>query len=109
MTSNQIISLILLIGRVVSTTFILLVSTRQWKLIKQNNRKELQWYRKLLFTLGIVLLAGQILPITIDTLGIFNKGSFNLLLFYVFSNNLTMLMAAITIWLIYHLSSKKVT
>ncbi len=108
MDTNQILALILLLGRIPTVFFVGATMRLQWKLIKQNTYPEDQWFRKLLFGLTTVLMLGNILPIWIDVEGLFHKGGFVLLVAYVFSNNITALLSGGITWYIYHLSSKKI-
>lgn len=104
---TKTISLLLLVGRIVTVLFIGMVVRLQWQLIKQNRGPELQWYRKSLFALSLAGLVGNFIPITIDAFGVFGKGSFGLLLLYVFSNNISAMIQSITLWIIYHTAGKQ--
>lgn len=104
MTANQWISLALLIGRVATLYFIVKVVPKQHKLLKATNDPELRPLRKTLFLCGLVLAAGNVVPIVIDVAGLFEMGSFGLLLAYVFSNNFTALLAAYMMWTVYKIS-----
>lgn len=104
MTDTQIHALILLIGRLITVVFISFVIPKQYRLLKATNYPELRVLRKRLFLSSIVLLCGQFIPILIDVLGIFKIGSFNLLLIYVYSNNLTAILAAYMMWTVYKIS-----
>lgn len=106
MDANQIHALLLLIGRIITVTFIALVLPKQHKLLKATNYPELRVLRKKLFLCSIVLLAGQFVPIIIDVLGIFQLGSFGLLLTYVYSNNLTAILASYMMWTVYKISEQ---
>ena len=107
MSETQWISLLLLIGRVITVVFIIMVLRLQWKLIRQNMGPELQWYRKSLFALSAVSIAANFIPITIDVFGLLGKGSYALLLAYVFSNNISAMVQAFTLWLIYHVAGNQ--
>lgn len=105
--STKEISLLLLFGRLFTVLFVSLVIRLQVQLVKQNRGPELQWYRKSLLALTIVLLVGNFVPIVIDSYGILGKGSFGLLLLYVFSNNITAMIAAFITWFVYHMAGKQ--
>lgn len=106
MTINQKISLALLIGRMITVTFVGMTARLQWRLIKQNDGPELQVYRVILFSLTLILIFGNIIPIVIDVASLFNKGSLTLLVAYVFSNNITAMLAAVILWYLYHRTGK---
>jgi hypothetical protein len=104
--ANQIHALLLLIGRLVAVAFITSVLPKQYRLLKATDYPELRKLRKRLFQASVVLLAGQFIPITIDVLGIFQIGSFNLLLLYVYSNNLTAILGSYIMWTVYRISEQ---
>jgi hypothetical protein len=106
MNTNQKISLALLIGRLVSVSFMALVVSKQYKVLRAKNYPELKRLRTTLLVGSCIILAGNIIPIVIDTLGIFGMGSFALLLAYVFSNNLTAMLAAYMMWYSIRISEK---
>jgi hypothetical protein len=106
MDSNQIHALLLLIGRIITVIFIGNVVPKQYKLLKATNYPELRKLRKRLLQASVVLLVGQFIPILIDVLGIFQIGSLNLLLVYVYSNNLTAMLAAYIMWTVYRISEQ---
>lgn len=103
---TRVIAALLLIGRLITVIFILIVLINQIKLLRNNIFPELKPVRKRLFAMNVVLLLGQFIPITIDALGIWGRGSFNLLLAYVFSNNITAMIASIVTWDTYNLAAK---
>lgn len=94
MTANQIISLFLLVGRAATVALMVLVIRKQARVLHSKKYPELQQLRKWLLGGSIVILLGNLVPITIDLYGVFGKGSFSLLLAYVFSNNLTAMFSA---------------
>lgn len=104
---TRLIAVILLAGRLLTVIFVGLVIRLQIQLLKQNRGPELQWYRKSLLALTLILFIGNFVPIVIDSLGVFGKGSFSLLLLYVFSNNLTAMIAAFITWFVYHMAGKQ--
>lgn len=98
MTTNQYISISLLIGRLVTIYIMVLVIRKQRRALKSTKYPELRDLRKTLLVGSVILLLANFVPVLIDTLGLFNKGSFGLLLAYVFSNNLTAIFAAYMLW-----------
>ena len=106
MTANQKISLVLLLGRILTVYLMSLVIRKQSRFLKARSHPELYQLRRRLLLGSIVVLAGNVVPIVIDTMGVFNKGSFGLLLAYVFSNNLTAIISAYLLWSTIRLSEK---
>lgn len=98
MTANQYIALALLVGRLVTLYIMYFVVRRQYRNLKAQSYPELNQLRLNLLIASIIILLGQILPITIDVLGIFNGGSFNLLVAYVASNNIISILSAFVLW-----------
>ncbi len=94
MTANQYISIGLLLGRFISVTIMVTVIRKQWRSLRSKKYPELHPLRQRNLAGSIVLIAMNFAPILIDTYGVFGKGSFNLLLAYVFSNNLTAILYA---------------
>lgn len=108
MSANQIHSLVLLIGRLLTLYFILWVIPRQYKVFKTRmvSEPELRPIRGKLLLGHVVMALGQVVPITIDVFGLFNRGSFGLLLLYVYSNNFTALLSAYLMKTVYVTSEK---
>lgn len=110
--SIQELAALLLIGRLVSTGFILAVIRLQWRLLKLPIRKSLRGMRRVLFAISLVVLLGNIIPITIDILTIFAdipRTSGNpkpIGIGYAISSNLSSLLQAIFIWLLYRLAAR---
>lgn len=104
MNANQWYSLLLLIGRVITVVLILKVVPKQYQQLKAQNYPQLQRLRNRLFVSSIILLVGNFVPITIDVFGLFNMGSFGLLLLYVFSNNITAMLSAYMTYTVYRIS-----
>lgn len=92
MEANQYISLVLLIGRIGALVILFAVLKKQRKALRAKSYPELRSIRIRNLAGTVVLMGMQILPITIDVFGLFNRGSFGLLLAYVFSNNLSALL-----------------
>lgn len=104
MDTNQKISLVLLIGRLVTVYFSVRIIRIQYGL--RNINDKFDGFRNLLLTLSFVILLGNMVPILIDVFGIFGKGSLGLLLAYVFSNNITSMLAAFMLWQVYKMGGK---
>lgn len=98
MTANQYISLALLIGRLITIYIMYFVARRQYRNLKARSYPELTQLRLNLLIASIIILIGQILPVTIDVLGLFEVGSFGLLVAYLTSNNITALLSAFLLW-----------
>lgn len=98
MTANQYISIILLLGRIVCVFILSFVIRKQWRALKSKKYPELRVIRKLNLAGTITLLVMNFVPILIDVMGMFNKGSFTTLLAYVFSNNLTAILYSYMLW-----------
>lgn len=94
MTGNQWLALGLLISRFVTVVLMYKVVVEQIRELKRKDYRELDGLRKTLLAGSIVLLLANFVPILIDSLGVFGKGSFSLLVLYVVSNNITTLFAA---------------
>lgn len=112
MLDIQTLAAILLAGRLVSVTFIVLVLIKQWRLLKLYVEPEIRGYRKLFFVLSLIILAGNCIPIIIDTLTLFvetnrNPNVRSLSIFYALSNSATAAVSAFTIWLIYRTSGRR--
>lgn len=106
MTVNQYIALGLLLGRIVTVILTAMVIRKQYRVLKTKKYPELKMLRRNLMLGTIILLIGNFIPIVIDTLGIFNRGSFSLLLAYVFSNNITAILASFMLWYNIRLSER---
>jgi len=115
MLDIKTIALILLIGRAVSVTFIVLVLWKQWKLLRlplEPPSKEISNFRKLLFFLSCVILVGNFIPIIIDTLTLFvdtqRPAELHVIsIMYALSNSFTAAISAFTIWLLYRTALSK--
>lgn len=101
---TRIIAATLLVGRLITIWFIFIVFKKQLSLLRSKHHVELRPLRKILFGLSFITIAGNIIPVVIDTMGIFGKGSFGLLLAYVYSNNITAILSAITLYVVYKIS-----
>lgn len=106
MTANQWISLSLLIGRVIVIVILYYVIRKQYRVLHARNYPELNRLRRTLLLGSVIIICGNIVPVIIDTLGVFNMGSFGLLLAYVYSNNITAIFAAWVMWYNLNLAEK---
>lgn len=108
--SIQLLALLLLIGRIVSDFFIILVLRRQWKLRKTKTHPKLTAVRKVLGLLAILVFLGNIWPLVLDAFTLFYPGirstqHVNFVgLTYSLDNNLTFMFASILIYALYRLS-----
>lgn len=109
------IALILLLGRLISVTFMTLVVKRQRELMKLPIDPELVPFRKTLNRLSIAVLVGNIVPIIIDVFTIVAANSLEredspsvIGVAYAFSNMLTSILAAFLIWTLYKQAAKTV-
>lgn len=118
MVDIQTIALLLLIGRIVSLIFIVLVMYRQFKLfgttidfqlvpnLTKMERKNVYRIRKLLFALSVVIFLGNMIPVAIDVLTLFTetdrpRSIATISIMYAFSNSFTAAFSAIMIWTLY--------
>jgi hypothetical protein len=112
MLDIQTLAGILLAGRLVSVTFLVLVLIKQWRLLKLYVEPEIRGYRKLLFVLSCIILVGNFIPIVIDTATLFvetnrNPNVRSLSIMYALSNSATAAISAATIWLIYRTAGRR--
>lgn len=109
------VALILLLGRLVSVTFMLLVVRRQRSLTKEAKYKELAPMRRVLNRLSLAVLIGNIIPIIIDIMTIYAANSLEredspsvIGVTYGFSNCITSAISAYLIWTLYKQAEKTV-
>ena len=109
LTFVQWFSLGLLIFRIVAVAFFVLLLRKQWKYIKEDD--DIQTTRKMLFFLGIILLAQNIVPIIIDVAALTEHYARNtpqpLGLAYSFSNASFSALSGFTFWLMYRFIEKE--
>lgn len=102
----KIIAVSLLILRLVSTIFLILVLRRQLHLIKKTDT-DLDSTRKLLFLLVFIALLGNIVPIIIDLITFLEPDSRSnpspLGVLYAYSNAITAAVVALGWWFLYRL------
>lgn len=109
------VAFILLLGRIVSFSFMTLVVRRQRALSKLPINKELLPLRKTLGRLSIAVLIGNLIPIVIDVLTILASNSLEredtpsvIGVMYGFSNCITSAVSAFLIWTLYKQAEKTV-
>lgn len=104
------LALILLIGRLVSELFIIMVLIRQWQIRKTKTHPRLMQMRRVLALLAILVFIGNLYPMGLDLITLFDPGirtsqHVNLQgVFYTLDNNFTFMFASILIWVLYKLS-----
>lgn len=106
MTANQYIAIVLLVGRLITVAITFVVIRKQYRVLRAKKYPQLKRLRRTLFAGSIIIMLGNVIPIIIDALGIVGKGSFNLLLAYVFSNNITAALSAYMTWYAIRISEK---
>lgn len=109
------VALLLLLGRLVSAVFMVLVVRRQRALSKIAINPQLMPLRKTLSRLSIAVLVGNIIPIIIDILTIAAANSLEredspsvIGVMYGFSNCITSAVSAYLIWTLYKQAEKTV-
>ena len=106
----QLLAFLLLIGRLISDVFIVLVLRRQWRIRKIPTHPRLSNIRRVLTLLAVLVFIGNIYPLLLDLYTLFVPGirttqQVNLVgVFYSLDNNLTFMFAAILIWMLYKLA-----
>lgn len=106
----QVLATLLLIGRLISDFFIILVLKRQWLIRKIPTHPRLAKLRGVLSLLAIAVFIGNIYPLVLDIITIFHPGvrtsqNVNLVgVAYTLDANLTFMFGAILIWALYKLA-----
>lgn len=106
----QVLASLLLIGRLVSETFIIFVLRRQWQIRKSKTHPRLMQMRRVLTLLAILVFIGNLYPLFLDLYTLFYPGirtssTVNLVgTIYSLDNNLTFMFASILIWTLYKLA-----
>lgn len=106
----QLLAFLLLIGRLVSDIFIILVLRRQWRIRKIPTHPRLSNLRRVLTLLATLVFIGNIYPLVLDALtlaypGIRTSPTVNLVgVFYTLGNSFTFMFASILIWCLYKLA-----
>lgn len=109
MIDIKTLAILLLFGQFISVGFIVMVLWKQWKLLKlpvEPPSKELNNFRKLLFSLSAIILAGNVIPITTNVLTLFVETQrpahvHFVSILYGVSVSVTAAVSAFTIWLLY--------
>lgn len=109
------IAAILLLGHIISASFMVLVVKRQLALSKLPIDPELLPFRKTLSRLSLAILIGNFIPIAIDILTIVTTDSLHREetpsvagVIYAFSNAVTAVISAYLIWTLYKQAAKTV-
>lgn len=103
---------ILLIFRLLSMGFIVLVLRRQMRLFKLYIQPQLRTFRKVLFLLALIVFIGNLIPIVVDLLTVFSKihrvvSRTNMAgVVYALSNDLVSLSSSVFIWYMYRVAAK---
>lgn len=106
----QLLAFLLLVGRLISDFFIVLVMRRQWRIRKIPTHPRLQNIRRVLTLLALLVFFGNIYPLFLDLYTLFYPGirtaqNVNLVgVFYSLDNNLTFMFASIFIYMLYKLA-----
>jgi cytochrome b561 len=127
MISIQLIAVFLLIARLVSVSFILIVLRLQWRLfgtkidfglvpnLTSFEKKQVYLARKVLFILAVAVFLGNMVPIVIDSITIFNDNLGRpsqlqaISVAYATSNALTAMCSAILVWALYRIAGLTAT
>ena len=111
MITVPVIAFILLVTRLTSVVFIVLVLIRQIKLFKLPIESHLVSFRMAMFSLNLVTLVGSIIPIYADFYYAFihqGSGEINIIVAYAVSNALVYLAGSVLVWKIYMIASKEI-
>lgn len=106
----QLLAFLLLVGRLISDAFIVVVLLKQWKIRKIPTHPRLANIRRVLTLLAVLVFIGNIYPLLLDAFTLFYPGvrtsqSENLAgVFYSLDNNLTFMFASVLIWALYKIS-----
>lgn len=106
------LALLMLAGHMVSVIFMLLVIKTQWGLFKKIIEEDLKPFRNRLYTLSVLILIGNLIPIAIDLLTLFFPlprplSVSPVSVFYALSNAyLAAAAPAIAIWTIYRMAKE---
>lgn len=106
----QLLALLLLMGRLISDFFIIMVLRKQWKIRKIPTHPRLANIRRVLTLLAVLVFIGNIYPLLLDLYTLFYPGVRTsqvvnpVGVFYSLDNNLTFMFASILIWALYKIS-----
>lgn len=106
----QILAAVLIIGRIITMGFILAVIRKQWRIRHSPIHPRLKNLRKALTLLAVLVFAGSIYPLLLDTAALLcpsivlanDVDMFGAV--YALDNNATFMLSAILIWTLYRLS-----
>lgn len=122
MISIQVIAIFLLIARLISVIFIAAVLKLQWKLFRTKidfslvpnlttfQKNQVYRARRVLFILAVAVFLGNMVPIVIDSITIFNDslgrpaGLRAISVAYAASNAFTAMFSAILVWALYRIA-----
>lgn len=109
MIDVRLVALVLLLGRLAALTLFLMVIKVQWRLMRLPTQPEVIKFRKNLFVLTVIIAAGNLIPIIIDTVSLFGPGEKvdinELIIWYAFSNTVTAVLAGVLIRNLYKLAA----
>lgn len=106
----QLLAALLLLGRLVSEYFIVLVLIRQWKIRKAKTHPRLGNIRRVLMLLAFLVFLGNLYPLWLDAYTLFypavrSTDTINLVgVIYTIGNSFTFMFASILIWALYKLA-----
>ena len=120
MLDIKTLALVLLIGRIIAVTFIILVLIKQWRLIRLPlderttqffNAKDVLQFRVVFFVIGCIILAINFVPILIDTITFFADNVLGrnpkvppISAAYALSNSFGTAILSAFVWLLYRLA-----
>jgi hypothetical protein len=91
----------LLVGRLLSSGFLLNVMWQQYALLRGNVALELQPLRRKLFLLSIFAAICNVIAISLDTAALAGYTASWFIFLYAYANNISFLLIIITIWASY--------
>lgn len=106
----QLLAFLLLVGRLISDAFIIMVLRKQWRIRKIPTHPRLTNIRRVLTLLAVLVFIGNIYPLLLDAFTLFYPGvrttqNVNLVgVYYSLDNNLTFMFASILIYALYKIS-----
>ena len=109
MIDLQTYALILIVFRLISAFFIIVVIKRQLELFKYPIHKEIRTFRVILFLLSMAVLVGNFVPFVIDIMALFggtNRPSVvpSASIAYSISVSVASVFSSILIWLLYFIA-----
>lgn len=106
----QLLASMLLVGRLISEFFIVLVLIKQWRIRKIPTHPRLTSLRRVLTLLAVLVFIGNLYPLLLDAFTLFYPGIRTSRVvnpagaFYAISTSLTFMFASILIWTLYRLA-----